>query len=304
MHYYSFRINDYWAETGHLSLVEDAIYRRLLDLYYRTEKPLTFDTKELAKLIRARDHEDEITMILNEFFSQKKSGWAHAICDDQINAFKAKSEKARNSAEKRWSKNDANAMRTHSERNATAKPTHSERNANAMLTNNHEPITNNHEPITMNQNKSTKGAADEPHNSPKVTVKSTRQKTAVDRPADCEETVWRDWLRVRGRNPLTETAWAGMVSEANKAGISPAEAVRLCAERGWRGFRAEWLEKDKPKRKGGWEAEDLDKQDYRSHDGEKFVAGSAAEYFYGKDYVKRARERYEKPYDRSKEELA
>ena len=147
-------------------------------------------------------------------------------------------------------------------------------------------------------------AADEPHNSPKVTVKSTRKQTAVDRPADCEETVWRDWLRVRGRNPLTETAWAGMISEANKAGISPAEAVRLCAERGWRGFRAEWLEKDKPKRKGGWEPEDLDKQDYRSHDGEKFVAGSAAEYFYGKDYVKRARERYEKPYDRSKEELA
>lgn len=143
-------------------------------------------------------------------------------------------------------------------------------------------------------------AADKPHNSPSQKVKKT---TTIERPADCDETVWRDWLRVRGRNPLTQTAWSGMTNEASKAGISPAEAVRICAERGWRGFRADWLDKDKPKR-GGWEPEDLSKQDYRSHDGEEFVAGSAAEYFYGKDYVRRQKERYERVYDRSKEELA
>lgn len=138
----------------------------------------------------------------------------------------------------------------------------------------------------------------------KITVASTRarNKPAVEKPADCDEAVWRDWLRVRGKNPLTETAWQGMTSEATKAGISASEAVKICAERGWRGFRADWLAKDKGRR--GYEPEDLSKQDYRSHDGEEFVAGSAAEYFYGKDYVRRARERYEKPYDRSQEELA
>lgn len=143
-------------------------------------------------------------------------------------------------------------------------------------------------------------AADKPHNSPSQKVKKT---TTIERPADCDETVWRDWLRVRGRNPLTQTAWSGMTNEASKAGISPAEAVRICAERGWRGFRADWLDRDKPKR-GGWEPEDLDNQDYRSHDGEEFVAGSAAEYFFGREAVRAARERYSKPYDRSKEELA
>jgi len=86
-------------------------------------------------------------------------------------------------------------------------------------------------------------AADKPLNSSSQKVKKTT--TTIERPDGCDEVVWRDWLRVRGKNPLTETAWSGMTNEASKAGISPAEAVRICAERGWRGFRADWLERDK-----------------------------------------------------------
>lgn len=49
-----------------------------------------------------------------------------------------------------------------------------------------------------------------------------------------------DWLKVRGK-PLTPTAWNSVVSEAGKAGITPAEAVRIAAENSWRGFKADWL---------------------------------------------------------------
>ena len=52
-----------------------------------------------------------------------------------------------------------------------------------------------------------------------------------------------DWLKVRkakGATHLTPTAWAGLCREAGKAGISTAEAVRICAEREWRGFDAAW----------------------------------------------------------------
>lgn len=51
-----------------------------------------------------------------------------------------------------------------------------------------------------------------------------------------------DWLRVRKtqRASLTETAWEGMVREARKAGITIEQAIAVCAERGWRGFRADW----------------------------------------------------------------
>lgn len=52
-----------------------------------------------------------------------------------------------------------------------------------------------------------------------------------------------DWLAVRKakRAPLTQTALDSLVSEAQKARISVAEAVKIAAERGWQGFKSAWL---------------------------------------------------------------
>lgn len=52
-----------------------------------------------------------------------------------------------------------------------------------------------------------------------------------------------DWLKVRSKHraPLTRTAWDGIVKEAHKAGITVNEAVRIMAERSWRGLQAAWL---------------------------------------------------------------
>lgn len=52
-----------------------------------------------------------------------------------------------------------------------------------------------------------------------------------------------DYLKVRKAKragPFTETAIDGMEREALKAGLSLAEAVRVCAELGWQGFNAGW----------------------------------------------------------------
>ena len=51
-----------------------------------------------------------------------------------------------------------------------------------------------------------------------------------------------DWLTVRRqkRAPLTQTALDGLVREAVTAGIPVVEAVRICVERGWVGFKASW----------------------------------------------------------------
>jgi hypothetical protein len=82
-------------------------------------------------------------------------------------------------------------------------------------------------------------------------------KVKAERPADCDEQVWKDWMKARGRNALTDTAWGAMLNEASKAGITPAEAVKVCAERGWRGFRADWLTRDKVSRPGRREEVDI-----------------------------------------------
>lgn len=50
----------------------------------------------------------------------------------------------------------------------------------------------------------------------------------------------RDWLKARGKHPLTPTAWELLKDEADKAGITPARAVEICAAKSWRGFDATW----------------------------------------------------------------
>lgn len=51
-----------------------------------------------------------------------------------------------------------------------------------------------------------------------------------------------DWLKVRSakRAPLTSTAWDDVKAEAVKAGITPADAVKVSATNSWQGFKATW----------------------------------------------------------------
>ena len=50
-----------------------------------------------------------------------------------------------------------------------------------------------------------------------------------------------DWRISRGKAKITQTVVDGFKREAEKAGIDLDEAVRVSIERGWRGFKAEWL---------------------------------------------------------------
>ena len=55
MNYYPFNVGDYAAHTAHLDMLEDLAYRRMLDLYYRTEQALPSDWRQIARLIRMDD---------------------------------------------------------------------------------------------------------------------------------------------------------------------------------------------------------------------------------------------------------
>ncbi|MFS2047525.1 helix-turn-helix domain-containing protein [Variovorax sp. Varisp41] len=48
-------------------------------------------------------------------------------------------------------------------------------------------------------------------------------------------------LRTKLKAPLTDTAVAGLVREAKKAGMTLTDVMRMCCERSWRGFNAEWV---------------------------------------------------------------
>ena len=151
MHYYSFNIGDYATATAHLEPLEDLAYRRLLDLYYSSEQPITEDLKQVARLIRMRTHSEFIATVLEEFFTLEKDGWHCDRVDVEIFKYNEKSYKASKSAKSRWKKaKQKQKVKASCEGNANALEAHSEGNANQ------EPLTNNQEPITVNQEPSLK----------------------------------------------------------------------------------------------------------------------------------------------------
>ncbi|MDR0736023.1 MAG: helix-turn-helix domain-containing protein [Zoogloeaceae bacterium] len=76
-------------------------------------------------------------------------------------------------------------------------------------------------------------------------------------PEGVDAGVWDDFLLMRRqkRAPLTPTALAGLEREADKAGLSLEAVLRECCQRGWQGFKAEWMQQnaraspDVPRRK-------------------------------------------------------
>ena len=99
MNYYPSHIGDYLSATAHLEPMEDLAYRRLIDLYYLNENPLTSDVAELSRLIRLRQHTKEIETVLSEFFVLRDGLWHQSRCDAEIIKFKDKQAKAKASAE-------------------------------------------------------------------------------------------------------------------------------------------------------------------------------------------------------------
>jgi uncharacterized protein YdaU (DUF1376 family) len=85
MIWYKFHIGDYISNTMHLDDAEDLSYRRLLDWYYMSEKPLPLDVALVARRIRL--DEDVVSPVLKEFFEKTKNGYINARADDEIKAY-------------------------------------------------------------------------------------------------------------------------------------------------------------------------------------------------------------------------
>lgn len=55
--------------------------------------------------------------------------------------------------------------------------------------------------------------------------------------------VWSDYLKLRNKQkkPLTETALKGLQREADKAKMPLVDVLQTCCERGWIGFKVDWI---------------------------------------------------------------
>ena len=218
MHYYKHYIGDYRRDTSHLTLLEHGIYRQLIDSYCLDEVPLTNDLAKLMRShsVRSAEEQQALQNVLTDFFELTENGYIHKRCEKTVAEYHGKSDKARQSANARWHRennglqsSDANAMQTHTEGNA-----------------NHKPLTINQEPIKNNKR------------APRFDAVRHLVSLGVF------EQVAKDYCQQRKKKP-TMTAIDGIYKQATKAGISLNKALEICCARGWEGFKAEWV-KDKP----------------------------------------------------------
>ena len=199
MHYYQFNIGDYASHTRHLDLLEDLAYRRILDLYYLHERPISGDASFVAKQIGMRDDAATVRDVLNEFFEHTPDGYVNGRADKEIAHYHSKIEQA------------SRAGKASAERRLNARSTDEQPNIKQE---------------TINIKQETKKKA-----------------TKVAAPEGVGIDVWNDFVALRKtkKAAITNTAIAGLQREAVKANMTLEQVMSTCCERGWVGFKADWM---------------------------------------------------------------
>lgn len=82
MIWYKFHLGDYITHTTHLSDAEDLAYRRLLDLYYMSEKQIPLNTESVSRKIRI--DLDITESVLGEFFERTETGYFNHRCHVEV----------------------------------------------------------------------------------------------------------------------------------------------------------------------------------------------------------------------------
>jgi len=200
MNFYPFHIGDYISHTSHLSDAEDLAYRRMIDLYFQTEKPFN-DISWVARKVKSTL--EIVEVLIAEFFVLEDGEWHNKRADQEIAKYRAMQAGGRKGAKVRW-----------------AKEKDSPPNATPMPTKNQEPRTINHKPN-------------------------------INTPDGVSESLFKDYLEVRKgkKAKWTETAYKGLQREADKAKMTLSEVMQMCCERGWVGFKAEWVKEEAIKQK-------------------------------------------------------
>jgi uncharacterized protein YdaU (DUF1376 family) len=133
MHYFSFNVADYTLSTAHLTPLEDLTYRRLLDFYYSTEKPIPLETQWVAKRIRCE--EEHVVYILKEYFSLCDDGYRNERADKEIAKYNAICNRNKVNGKAGGRPNKTQSV-------ISGLPEESKENPSGSQTNNQEPLTN------------------------------------------------------------------------------------------------------------------------------------------------------------------
>lgn len=229
MKFYARYPGDYARDTQDLSLAEHGAYVLLLDYLYGTERVLPKNPVGLYRVCRAHTDEEKqaVDAVIGRFFTETTEGFTNSRFERDIIPAKARIHAAR--------QNGARGGRPRKEpgeepsENPAGFPDETQEETQS------EPRAKAHQLQTVVTLKP-KGLSVGEH------PKEPDRARVAKRPDDVSDEVWLAFktLRAAKRAPVTDLALIGMRREAEKAGLALQEAMTVCVQFGWQGFRAEW----------------------------------------------------------------
>lgn len=74
MHFYNFNVKDFNSSTRHLTHLERALFRDLIDMYYVEEKAITSNIAMLERklLVHTEEERQALKNVLTDFFTLKE----------------------------------------------------------------------------------------------------------------------------------------------------------------------------------------------------------------------------------------
>lgn len=229
MHYYKRNLGDYYKRAGRLSMIEHGAYTLLIDASIDRER-CPRDEDEAAAWCGARTTEEReaVSAVLALMFAKTADGYTNELIDAALLSYAAKCATNASIAQAREGTKRARVV---NETCTTGDETCTKHHLTKELSNS----------ITNNQEKDKDKDKDKPRKKRGAAAQLVGIEQLVAEGVD--KTHAADWLAVRKekRLPLTQTSWDAVKDEALKAGITPAEAVKVSAERPWAGFKASWL---------------------------------------------------------------
>ena len=209
--------------------MEHGAYRQMLDFCWDQRGPLPLDERRIFAICNARSAEEmgAVRNVLAEFFVKMDDGHYNKRIQQEIERCSVISGKRAGAAHERW--NARAKLKGIASHNANAMQVHSTSNANG-------PSPSPSPSLTQ-----------EPED--KKTTRAPRTSPSVSGLEGITPQVASDWMALRKakRAAVTPTAIRGIQREADKAGITLEAALAMCCQRGWAGFKAEWLA-EQPKR--------------------------------------------------------
>lgn len=108
MHYLRWNIGDYAIESARMTNGQDLAFRRMIELYAKTETPLPTDPSAIS--IKVGCDEADVIHVLKAAWSVSDSGWVHKGTEEQIEKARRKSVTNRRNIQSRWTSEDTSRI--------------------------------------------------------------------------------------------------------------------------------------------------------------------------------------------------